>query len=792
MSAGPALRQPVEDAMEDLRDRDSDVEHTQDICDTNEDSVFQGTGLVGRVDVSDSKLPDEVAANMNEENDEFGDLEISFDESNELSQASLPVGKKEPVEEREDEPFDDSVPEPPADEDYLHDDFFDAEIDDEAYLKAGIFSDDADDFGEDLGLEAAGEKDEEIAGSRVLVACTPSPPKAGSRSLPMDNTDGVFLVESTPPGGASQEEGEGDDNVCPVCSASLKSMKDLVAASHVNRCLDRGSATPSQSQKRRRSEKGAISIGSTPEGASASAPAPEIEKKPPPPAKQKSLMNFFDFSGGQGGDTAMQPKEPEPPLETSRWAPWGARGGSGRPVPFYKKVPGTNFYIDAFGFGEIPGATGYFLTHFHSDHFGGLTKQGKAAPIYCSRVTANLVLKQIRVAVEKIVELPFEGEMMVPDGPGKNVKVQTIDANHCPGSVLMLFHVSVSGSTKTYLHCGDMRATESMLSHPFLRLPHPLDVLFLDTTYAKPDHRFPPQERVVETVCEVVRRGVFDGANVKDVVREETGRIRRDAINGGNNSKSKGMMGGLLGWFTNVVHQPKPKKTAEAAAVGPSKGSLDSFFIPSTRPANPNVTTLVVCGSYQIGKERLYKALATTLGTKIFADGSKRGLLECQEDAVLSELLTADPTKAAVHVVGMGSINVDALLELLSKVKSKGAKFERVLGIRPTGWTWTAKGRGMPNSAQGNSPNRNFNIQHLKPYQPHSLVTILDVPYSEHSSFTELEMLVTGLAGSVGVRKCVPTVGGGREGWREAAGWCDRWVARANESKAKKEVKQEE
>ena len=328
-----------------------------------------------------------------------------------------------------------------------------------------------------------------------------------------------------------------------------------------------------------------------------------------------------------------------------------------------------------------------------------------------------------------------------------------------------------------------------MLGHPFLQLPHPLDVLFLDTTYAKPDHRFPAQERVIQTVCELVRRGVFEGAGVKDVVRDEVGRIRREGITGAGSAKGdgkKGVIGGLLGWFTGVTHVPKPKKQAPEPAPLP-KTTLNSYFTPSARPGAPRQpTTLVVCGSYQIGKERLYKALASTLGTKIFADTSKRGLLECQEDGVLSGLLTDDMASAAVHVVGMGNIKVDSLLDLLAKVRSKGGRFERVLGIRPTGWTWTAKGRGMPPSAQGNSPNRNFSIQHLKPYTPHERVTILDVPYSEHSSFPELEMLVMGLSAGIGVRKCVPTVGGGREGWREAAGWCDRWVQRGKESKVKK------
>ena len=164
---------------------------------------------------------------------------------------------------------------------------------------------------------------------------------------------------------------------------------------------------------------------------------------------------------------------------------WG--GGSKRPLAPFKTIEGSRIVVDGFTSTPVPGKI-YFLSHFHADHYIGMTKQW-STQVYCSEVTARLVARQIRLPSGLLRPLPMDRPIDFEGG-----RVTLIDANHCPGAVLFLFELP---GGRTALHVGDFRYERRMAEHPAIRsLPlrgRAMDLLYLDTTYCDPKHTFPPQ-----------------------------------------------------------------------------------------------------------------------------------------------------------------------------------------------------------------------------------------------------------------------------------------------------------
>ncbi|KAD1326118.1 hypothetical protein E3N88_43011 [Mikania micrantha] len=170
-----------------------------------------------------------------------------------------------------------------------------------------------------------------------------------------------------------------------------------------------------------------------------------------------------------------------------------------RDTPSWCSIAGTPFRVDAFKYLRTD-CSHWFLTHFHADHYGGLTKSFCHGKIYCSLITAKLVHLKIGIPWEKIEVLPLNQKLTIA-----GVDVTCFDANHCPGAIIILFEPP---NGKAVLHTGDFRFCEDMTTISSLQTR--VHTLVLDTTYCDPQYDFPKQEAVIQYVLEAIQAEAFN------------------------------------------------------------------------------------------------------------------------------------------------------------------------------------------------------------------------------------------------------------------------------------------
>ncbi|KAA8915005.1 hypothetical protein FN846DRAFT_2896 [Sphaerosporella brunnea] len=482
---------------------------------------------------------------------------------------------------------------------------------------------------------------------------------------------------------------------CPICAISLSGLSEKIANTHVNRCLDGGGNTNLTSS----TSKEAVSSTTTP---TTSTPTQGIS------SAFTKIMSFNTEARAWASAAAAE-------------ASSKGKRASERSCPFYKILYNGPITVDAFRFGKIPGCVAYFLSHFHSDHYVGLSSKWDHGPIYCSRATANLVRSRLRVDPKWVVELPWETWVDIPGVKG--VRVQGIDANHCPGSMMFVFEKT---NGKRILHCGDFRAEEKHLRHPLLRGQR-LDEVYLDTTYLNPKYAFPPQKMVVDACAQLCV-----------------------GLSLGSTSSSKESPGSGGGGISSFLSQPARK--------GKEKGRL-----------------LIVVGTYSIGKERIAVGIAKALSSKIYAPANKLSTLHQLEDPVLTSLLTPVSADAQVHLTPLGSIDPDSLASYLSSHPA----FSRIVAFKPSGWNYKPPSSRLTTTTSIEdvlySPawRTGYKVSDMAPARgANERVSCYLVPYSEHSSFRELSIFCCALD----IVKILPTVNVGSKKSREKmAGWVKRW-----------------
>ncbi|RYP17229.1 hypothetical protein DL765_004614 [Monosporascus sp. GIB2] len=548
---------------------------------------------------------------------------------------------------------------------------------------------------------------------------------------------------------------------CPLCNASLAGITPEQASLHVNACLD-GKPIPLPTQSK---------PPSTP-----TVDAPEVSKRFARAAVPRpGQANPISLGSTRDKPTSAFSKLMSGHAEDAAWASAAAaeNASRGKPAyqrtcPFYKIMPGFFICVDAFRYGAVKGCNAYFLSHFHSDHYIGLTANWSHGPIYCSEVTGSLIKSQLRTDAKWIVPLEFEEKVEIPGTEG--VTVTMLPANHCPGSSLFLFEKTLGKGptprTQRILHCGDFRACPAQVTHPLLKpetidsisgkvKQQKIDICYLDTTYLNPRYSFPPQEDVISACAEFCKSISGDPS----VAEEAFKALKREK---GSTSVSKFFSKEECNNDKGSSVKPIPGEPARGAE--PKKNRL-----------------LVVCGTYSIGKERICKAIAQALGTKIFASPAKERVVRQLGDQELAALLTSDPREAQVHMQALAEIRAETLQEYLDTQKPH---FTRIVGFRPSGWNFRSSSAGA-NVAPSAVPTTA--ILHGPGWRPRFAVSDLaaqrgstpdamcfGVPYSEHSSFRELALFLMTLR----VDRVVPTVNVGSEASRRRMkGWIDRWLA---------------
>lgn len=438
-----------------------------------------------------------------------------------------------------------------------------------------------------------------------------------------------------------------------------------------------------------------------------------------------------------------------------------------RTCPFYKILPGFFICVDAFRYGAVEGCKAYFLSHFHSDHYIGLTSSWCHGPIYCSHVTANLVRRQLRVDPRWVFDLDFDIKLEVPETQG--VEVTMIPANHCPGSSLYLFE-KVIGKGKTpkiqrVLHCGDFRACPAHVQHPRLRpdivdivtgrniAKQKLDVCYLDTTYLTPKYAFPTQEDVIKACADMC---------------VSLSKEKIDENDDWEKTKKERAGSGMVKFVRKGSGVIKQEADDDAE---------DEMILKSKRPERVRGRLLVIVGTYSIGKERICLGVARALNSKIYAPPNKQKICAALEDAELTARLTTDPLEAQVHMQMLMEIRAETLADYLTTYKPH---FSRIVGFRPSGWNYRP-----PNSRFVESPavqtvlhsenwKSRYTMAELAPQRGSTReAQCFGVPYSEHSSFRELTMFCCALR----IDKIIPTVNVGSAKSREKMkGWCEKWA----------------
>jgi len=348
-------------------------------------------------------------------------------------------------------------------------------------------------------------------------------------------------------------------------------------------------------------------------------------------------------------------------------------------------LPENDFVVDGFTLRNKDDYKDWFLTHFHSDHYVGIQKKFNHGTIYASDVTCKLVKMKLGVDQQYLKPLDFNVRYNI-----KGTYVTLMEANHCPGSAVILFELP---SGRCILHTGDFRFNKKIFSkydalkpffsdshHQYLLKTDPtykpaanrrkLDALYLDTTYCDPQYTFPEQEQAVQLVTNIVKEKKKTGGNV-----------------------------------------------------------------------------LFLIGTYHIGKEKVSSRIAQETNCKVFVTYDKMRSIRCLNLSD-EQIYTTNVAHTNVCVVPMCHLGWKKLFE-----NPDVHRYDEVVAFKPSAWCFKEylnASLTCPFNKENGREYKKVPVQYTRKVK----ITLVQVPYSEHSSFTELQQCCEILS----TERIVPTV----------------------------------
>ena len=499
--------------------------------------------------------------------------------------------------------------------------------------------------------------------------------------------------------------------------------------------------------------------------------------------------------------------------------------------------------MDAFQYSLCePQSRSFFLSHHHSDHTVGLYRQWDVGLIFCSPITATLLVQQDGLSPDVIRAIPLHRRVHV-DG----VFVTLIDANHCPGAVIFVFELPpfideaevdrpgprLTGHGPVYVHCGDFRycremgdlflgaagsaEVEAKSNSSSVEVPSAIHNhyaslyaasslvhlsrltvtgVYLDTTYCRPNHTFPPQAEIVMYTLGVVR----------DILTRER-RTNQRLSSSSYSSSSSPHCSSHSALSASTLTSAWSSLSTSLSPTSSSSPSAPATFLDGYSRAQ-HQRTLFLVGSYSIGKEKIFLEIARTFGMKIYASPAKLRLIRWIElfndrtaqlvtaDAASSRLmkeasavqpgsasassalspfsqsmswstwdagdvLTGDITASRLHVVPLSYCSLLKVAEYMDPALNPDMRrvqgwYHSVVCFRPTGWVGNAprvsekvvEVNEVPvadeeGGAKGRRGKKKAEPRMKKVHRKRSVHAFVHhIPYSEHSSYTELQAFV--------------------------------------------------